>query len=900
MAFSDLLDSSIVRMKGVFGDLRFAKRKRWLLLFWPTKSLVLALIGWIVLSGYLEKERAETEANAVHEAGILSRAYSNHLFRGLEAVDQLTLYIKYGWETSNGNFRPSKFRHPRLQSAESGFYVSLIDRNGNLLSSTIPSAARVNIADESYFRVHMEKEDLFHIGTARIGNFSKTPVVPFSRRLSGEDGSFRGIVLVSVTPDYFTSAYDEITLKAHGFFAILSADEKVRLARIGETIFLPDEESQAMLKKPVLNEWRSGRLLDGKEWFVDGRSRYVGWQATFDYGMITMAGLDQEAVLAPYHAWRKAVIGNALAGTGLLALITLIAMGVSLHLAWRKHQIEMVQATYRTATEVGNEGFVIARPLHDERMRLSDFQVIDCNDRAAQLLGIRRNTLLGATISALYQGEAAQQAMKMMTKAMNQRFFEGDIDLHRVRLNGPQWLNIRVSRPENDLAITMRDISEMKAHVAELEKRGNEDALTGLPNRHWLNTFLPAAVERAAQDKAMLALLFLDLDGFKTVNDTMGHDAGDDILRNVARRLEDAVRPHDRVARIGGDEFLVILEPLEHADDAAQVAERILNAFRSAFRISKGVVGVGVSIGISVFPKDGTDATVLLNNADMAMYSVKTSGKRNYCFFDAEFSERLRARHQYEMELRYAIEHDQLVVHYQPRVSMANGITTSMEALVRWHHPTRGLVEPSEFIPLAEEAGLIARLGERVIDKVCAQLAFWARHGRHVVPVSVNVSALHFQDADPAQTLASCIARHGIDPGLIEVELTESSMMGDSETVASAIRAIRNMGITLLVDDFGTGYSSLSQLQRMDFDVLKVDRAFTAQLEQSREGTVFYTAIITMAHSLGMKVVAEGVESIGQARVLKSLECDEIQGYFVSRPLPPSEVQPLAPQVSFA
>ncbi|WP_192804926.1 bifunctional diguanylate cyclase/phosphodiesterase [Noviherbaspirillum aerium] len=900
MAFSGLLETTAARLKDVFGDLRFVKRKRGLLLFWPIKSCILAVIGWTMLFGYLEREQARMELNAVNEAGILGRAYANHLFRALEAVDQLTLYVKYGWETSNGNFLPGNFRHPRLQSVESGFYISLIDRDGNLLTSTIPSAARVNIAEEPYFRAHQETSDLFYIGTARVGNFSGTPVVPFSRRLSGEDGSFKGIVLVSVTPDYFTSAYDEITLKTRGFFAILSADKKVRLARIGETIFLPDEESQAMLRQPDLEKWNDGRRLEGKEWFVDGRSRYVGWQATSDYGMITMAGLDQEAVLAPYHEWRRTAIRNAAAGTGLLALITLVAMGVSLHLAWRKYQVEMVQATYRTATEVGNEGFVIARPVYDEQMRLADFQIIDCNDRAARLFDVSRSVLLGARISRLYPGEATERAMKIMTRAMKQRFYESDVNLHALRLNGPQWINIRVSRPDNDLAITMRDISEMKAHVAELEKRGNEDALTGLPNRHWLNVFLPEAVQRAEREQSMLALLFLDLDGFKTVNDTMGHDAGDEILRNVARRLEDAVRPQDRVARIGGDEFLVILESLDHANDAAQVAERILDSFRSAFRIAKGVYGVGVSIGISVFPKDGVDATVLLNNADMAMYSVKTSGKRNYCFFDAEFSERLRSRHQREMELRHAIEHDQLVMHYQPRVSMASGITTSMEALVRWHHPTRGLIEPNEFITLAEEAGLIARLGEQVIDKVCAQLAFWTRHGRQAVPVSVNISAIHFHNADPVQALASCIARHGIDPRLIEVELTESSMMGDSESVSAAIRSIRDMGITLLVDDFGTGYSSLSQLQRMDFDVLKVDRAFTAQLEQSREGTVFYTAIITMAHSLGMKVVAEGVESIEQARTLKALDCDEIQGFFVSRPLPPSEIQPIAPRVSFA
>jgi EAL domain-containing protein (putative c-di-GMP-specific phosphodiesterase class I) len=251
----------------------------------------------------------------------------------------------------------------------------------------------------------------------------------------------------------------------------------------------------------------------------------------------------------------------------------------------------------------------------------------------------------------------------------------------------------------------------------------------------------------------------------------------------------------------------------------------------------------------------------------------------------------LRARLEREAELRHAIQHDQFVMYYQPRIEVATGMTSSMEALVRWVHPTKGLISPVEFISLAEETDVILSLGEMVIDKVCAQLAAWAKEGKDPIPVSINVSSRQFNETDIAEILLTALTRHKIDATLIEIELTESSMMGDSQEVARTLIAIRRMGIKLLVDDFGTGYSSLAQLQRLDFDLLKVDQAFTARLDKTSEGSVFFLAIITMAHALGMRVVAEGVETETQAEILKSLQCDELQGFYISRPLSPSELE---------
>jgi diguanylate cyclase (GGDEF)-like protein len=574
-------------------------------------------------------------------------------------------------------------------------------------------------------------------------------------------------------------------------------------------------------------------------------------------------------------------------------------MALSLRLAWRKHQMKLLQATYRMATEEGNEGFYIARSIRDKQGKIIDFEIADCNQQGAEFFHMRRDRLLGQKLSNLYEGEHRDCLAARLRQAINAGSYESDVEI----LGGPvtaHWVHLKIVRSNSDLAVRLRDISDTRAHVEELERRGNEDALTGLPNRHWLHTYLPCAIEHARSEHAMLALLFVDLDGFKTVNDTMGHAAGDELLKNAARRLQEAIRPDDKVVRIGGDEFVIIIERIAHKKDAAHVAERILHAFEDAFRLSQGVHSVGTSIGISTFPSDGTDADTLLKNADIAMYSVKTSGRGNYSFYDQKFYEALRARLEKEIELRHAIDNDEFIMYYQPRVDMETGITSSMEALVRWIHPTKGLLGPLEFIPLAEDTGLILELGELVIEKVCAQLAYWTARSQDLVPVSINVSPRQFNHGDVAKTLAESIARHNVDPHLVEIEITESSMMGENPNISKKLATIQEMGVKLLVDDFGTGYSSLSQLQRLDFDVLKVDRAFTVEIDKTEQGNVLFTAIITMAHALGMRVVAEGVENERQISILKSLHCDEIQGFYISEPLPSSETQPVLPRRHFA
>ncbi|HWZ49300.1 MAG TPA: GGDEF domain-containing phosphodiesterase, partial [Herbaspirillum sp.] len=315
-------------------------------------------------------------------------------------------------------------------------------------------------------------------------------------------------------------------------------------------------------------------------------------------------------------------------------------------------------------------------------------------------------------------------------------------------------------------------------------------------------------------------------------------------------------------------------------------------AFKAPFELSQGKNFVGTSIGIGLYPTDGADVETLLKNADIAMYAAKTS-KGNFCFFTAQLHERLQARLTTEKELMRALEDDEFVVHYQPRVDTQTGGLVGLEALVRWNHPTRGEVQPGEFVAIAEKTDIILRLGAVVVDKVCAQLAAWQNAGIPVAPVSINVSAKQFNGSNVKTLINDCLRRYGIRAQLLEIELTESTMMGEGKEIMAELEAIRAQGIRIHVDDFGTGYSSLALLQRLKVDVLKVDRAFTSKLDVSKEGEIFFRAIVSIAHALDMDIVAEGVETLEQLRMLQTLGCDEVQGFYISRPLSGEEITPL-------
>jgi diguanylate cyclase (GGDEF)-like protein len=864
---------------------------------WLLLALTIAAIGWGTFFSLEGAAQKNAEVRVLRDTASFARSHADRLKRSLDAIDQMMRHVQLEWELPNGKLQAQLLTKYSLFPSPTSYYVTVFNRDGMPVLTTLPKLEIISVADRPYFLTQKSaSSDSLYISPLSLGRASEINVIQLSRRLADANGAFNGVVVVSAAAGLFTTNYDVSVLGALGLLGFVSKDHTVMVTRIGKTVSSPG--APKLFANPPFATPHGSAFMDGKL-FGDARSRFVGWEQVQGYPLTAFAGLDAQEALANFESQYKNSMQNAIWATLGLVILTFTAMVLTVEMAWRKHQLFLTYATYRLATEDGSEGIYIYQPIFDPSGSITDFRLTDCNQRAAEFFKVQRETLINRTVSSFRKGIDAQNLMSWLKEAWGNGTYESEMETPTGSALQLRWAEIKILRSEKLLAVRLRDISDAKAHVSELRRRGNEDVLTSLPNRHWIQGYLPEAIERAEQTQQSLALLFIDLDGFKKVNDSAGHAAGDELLQHAAQRLLEAIRPHDKVVRFGGDEFVVIIENIEHRIDAAHVAERVQHAFGQPFRLGQGTHSVGTSIGIALFPTDAQDAGALLERADIAMYSVKTNGKHGYQFYESKFYSALRERLDKEAELRDAVARDEFVMYYQPRVDIVTGLTLSLEALVRWQHPSKGLLEPSEFIVIAEESGLIVEIGARVIDKVCAQLALWSKPGTELVPVSVNVSPRQFGNADVADLLFSALARHNVPACLLELEITESSVMAEGTVIAMMLAGLQEKGVKILVDDFGTGYSSLSQLQRLDFDVLKVDQSFTAGLDKSDESKVFFTAIVTMAHALGMRVVAEGVETLSQIKILKSLHCDEIQGFYISKPLPPGKEQPILPKWFF-
>jgi len=455
----------------------------------------------------------------------------------------------------------------------------------------------------------------------------------------------------------------------------------------------------------------------------------------------------------------------------------------------------------------------------------------------------------------------------------------------------PVDTTLQISREQSPpcFVAIVQDISERKRAEDHIRRQASFDALTGLPNRTVFFDHMTMAIASSGRYGKSFAVLFVDLDRFKDVNDSLGHIFGDELLKKVAKRLKSSIRSMDTVARFGGDEFTIILPELNRGHDAAIFAEKILERLSNAFTIEDQELFIGASIGITVFPDDASDEITLLRNADMAMYRAKDEGRNTYRFFSPEMSAKAIRRMQMEVDLRRALVEDELFIVYQPIISVSSGEVTGMEALVRWDHPQQGLIMPDEFISLAEETGLIGPMGEWVLGNACKQASEWIAEGLPALKLSVNVSSQQLKYGLSGETIARQIEKSKFPPASLTIEITESLFMGDSPEAMALLATIQELGISLSIDDFGTGFSALSYLKKIPADFVKIDRSFITGLAEDPRDQAMVKAIVSLAHSMGFQTVVEGVETLEQLEFMKPLECGFIQGFYYSRPLPAAE-----------
>ena len=437
----------------------------------------------------------------------------------------------------------------------------------------------------------------------------------------------------------------------------------------------------------------------------------------------------------------------------------------------------------------------------------------------------------------------------------------------------------------NLLTRSLRYAIERKRTEERLAYLAKYDPLTGLPNRALFQDRMMAAMRHAERHDRVAVLMFLDLDHFKDINDTLGHSAGDDLLKDVASRLQACVRDEDTIARLGGDEFTVILQDINHRKDAAPIAEKILAALSSPFILHNEEVFVTVSIGIAAYPSCGTNAETLVQNADTALYRAKSEGRNNYKYFEAEMNIAVSERMMMINDLRHAVQKKEFTLYYQPLIEAGSDEVIGMEALLRWQHPERGLLPAKEFVPLMEETGLIISTGEWVLREACRQNRHWQQAGLPPICVSVNLSVRQFHKCDLVTMVAKALEENQLSPNQLQLEVTESILMDHTSRTLNILDQLRNLGIRLAIDDFGTGYSSLSYLKKYPFDMLKFDRSFVQDMGSSENGAAIVAAVINLGHSINMSVMAEGVETHDQLDMLNDRGCDQFQGYLFARPM---------------
>ena len=527
------------------------------------------------------------------------------------------------------------------------------------------------------------------------------------------------------------------------------------------------------------------------------------------------------------------------------------------------------------------------------------------NPRVKALLGYERNALLRRPFTTLVMPEDIDRIDSLLSKpsALPGESFHVELRLRRHRANtaGAEGDSVTVSltaipmitqegeRRVVGLYGVARDISERKRAEEIISFQAYHDQLTHLPNRVLFKDRLELSIAQAQRRTGALAVMFVDVDRFKLVNDTFGHAEGDALLRAIASRLTAALRRGDTLARLGGDEFTILLPDIAHPEDAETIARKVIAALDEPITLSRGEFRATVSVGIALFPRDGNTSEDLTRHADIAMYQVKRSGKNGYRFFDPELNTRHRDRIALENDLRSALARNELELHYQPQVSFTARRIVGLEALLRWNHPALGPVSPATVVQVAEEVGLIGEISTWVLETSCAQLARWQSEGIAAPQISVNLSAHDFHRHDIVDSVSACIGRHGVEPGHIEVEITESLMMDDAAGVAAKVRALRAAGISVAIDDFGTGYSALAYLQKFPVNTIKIDRSFVRDLEGPMTNPII-SAISGIARGFELDLIAEGVENREQAEALHALGCDIMQGYLFARAAPAEQV----------
>ena len=646
-------------------------------------------------------------------------------------------------------------------------------------------------------------------------------------------------------------------------------------------------------------------------WQLDLRKNHMEWsdETSRIFGMEGSDRVDYAAYLARIHpddrdkvkqAWKQALYGTTYDIEHRIV--------VDGKVKWVREQanLDFDENTKRAVFAIGTAHDITAHKEEESALRLAarvfessgeailitdeKRSIVAVNHAFVQMSGFRSEEVLGKNPRILVSGRHDAEFYRAMWKDIDSHgYWQGEIwDKHKGGRIYPKWMSITTVRDDKGEVVNYISIARDTTEETEAEKNihflAYYDVLTGLPNRTLLRDRLGQMIAVSHRDGHQFALLFLDLDRFKYINDSMGHSVGDRLLQSVALRIQECVREGDTVARLGGDEFIVLLREAG-ASTASMVAQKLLSTLATPYDLDGQVIATQASIGISVYPDHAQEADILIKNADMAMYRAKEEGRNNYQFFAPEMNFRVDLLFSMEKDLRLALERGEFFLQYQPQVELASGTLSGIEALIRWKHPVKGMVSPAEFIPVAEETGQIIAVGEWVLRAACTQMAQWRKDGLHDLTMAVNLSIRQLRQPTLGEFVKEMLQESGLEPRYLELEITEGIMMGDNQAAMHFLNEMHELGVQLSIDDFGTGFSSLNYLKKLPVNRLKIDKSFIRDIETDEGDAAIIRSIISLGHRLNLKVVAEGVETQEQLDFLRIRGCDEMQGYFYSRPL---------------
>lgn len=842
----------------------------------PLFALLLLLAVWLVTLHEIDAERElaqEAAADSLHE---MLGTYEAQVARSLDGIDQTLRMLKYAVERKGALGALPELGREGLLPPGVVFVVSIVDRRGVTVASN-PRALSISVADQAYFRFHQERDS----GTTFVSPALRDAAnsewhLHFTRRLDDADGNFAGIVVVETDPAYFTSSYERSRLGERGMLALVGSDGLVRAQRSGDKVSFGQRVGTA--------DGEIERRLGG---------RYSGVRALHGIALNVLVGLDEQEMMAGFEHRRREKLWEG----GVLSAALVVLTGLLWLWSWQgartRARMRRAQETYAAASAASLDAFFVLREMRDDTGMIVDFRIVDANPRAVQMTGCGKQQLCSATLCTLIpqardNGMLRHLIQVMKAGGMQQQEWQNTVPQLRAR-----WLHHQVVAVQGGIVAIVRDISERKLAEERMLHLAHHDMLTGLPNRSLIAGRLEQTIAQARRHGGQVLVAFIDLDGFKLVNDGLGHNAGDELLKVVARRMSGCLRASDTVGRFGGDEFVLLLDEPASAVAAAPVLERVREAVLRSVSVSGQDVQVSCSIGVAVYPNDGHDADMLLMNADAAMYRAKELGKNNIQFYTREMNASVEEKLVLLEGLRSALDEGQFRLLYQPKVDLHDGRVFGVEALVRWEHPEHGVIGPDRFIPLAEESGIIVALGEWVLRTACAQNRAWQDAGLAPLRISVNVSPRQFEEQLLVQRVQRALADSGLAPEWLELEVTEGVIMRDLPQAVAKMTQVRAMGVSLSIDDFGTGYSSLSALKSFPISTLKIDKSFVRDLGRSSGDEAIASSIIGLAHRLKLRVIAEGVETEQQRSFLRANGCDEMQGYLFSRPLPPQQLAAL-------